>query len=337
MLPWAPLAKFGLALRPLSDPSRLELIDIRIDALPRWVLTLLLSVANPHAVRHLVAHNCSGVTDQLLCRLCAAAPGIETMSLRSATDGGFTGHGVRLAALQQLQLEGSGVDDEAVAQITAGCPALYGLTLVGAPRLCAVPVRSTSIRVVRLQRCERVSDAAIGAICEGCCGLEVLHIDECRALTAPVLHSPTLTRLHLGECSGLENAVLSGACFRLPALSALSVTYCSQPGLTFDDAAWPASLRDIALDGCAALSDAALGRLSRMCSRLERLAARSCQQLQAPLVESISLTEIDFGSCEHLAPSGVAVVLAGCPRLIRLELGGCDQLQSQELSQYVLD
>jgi hypothetical protein len=142
------LLSVGLVLRPLADGSRLELVDVRLEAMPRWLRSLVLSSSSMRGVRHLVIHECSGLTDELLERLFASAPLLVSVSIRSAP--AVTGHGLRLPALQDLVLQDCDVDDDAVAAAVSDCQSLLSLTLGGAARLRLLPIRSRSLSTLNL-------------------------------------------------------------------------------------------------------------------------------------------------------------------------------------------
>lgn len=316
-------------MRPLADGSRLELVDMRIETMPKWLRSLVLSSSRLRGVRHLVIHECSGMTDELLERVSASSPLLVTVSIRSAP--AITGHGLRLPALQELVLEDCDVDDGAMAAMATDCQSLVSLTLCGAARLRLLPIRSGSLVTLNLMQCEALEDDAIAAACAGCSALQALHVNECSRLEQPSFRSPELRRLHLGECDGLSAATFSPSHWATPSLTCLSITHCRQPDLNLDHAGWPASLRDVTLDHCTALSDQALRRLSQLCARLERLVVRSCPRVRAPELDAPCLTELDFGSCDQLCTQAVAAVLERCPRLARLELAGCDMVHTAEL------
>jgi hypothetical protein len=180
-------------------------------------------------------------------------------------------------------------------------------------------------------QCEALEDGAIAAACAGCSALQALHLNECGRLAAPCVRSAQLRKLHVGECAGLTAATFGPSHWDTPALTCLSIAHCRQPCLDLDQAGWPASLLDVSLDRCTALSDQALQRMVLFCQGLQRLVVRSCPRVQAPQLNSLCLTELDFGSCEQLCTRGVAGVLQGCPRLVRLELSGCDMVHVAEL------
>jgi hypothetical protein len=299
--------------------------------MPEWLRSLVLSSSRWKGMRHLVIHDCSGITDKLLERLSATSPLLVTVSIRAAP--AVTGRGMRLPALQELMLEGCDVDDAAVAAITSACRALLALTLCGAARLRLLPIRSGSLLTLKLLQCAALEDAGIAAACAGCPALQALYVNECARLEQPSVRSAELRRLHLGECAQLTSATFSSSHWSTPSLTCLTIAHCRQPNLFLDHAGWPPSLLDVTLDRCTALSDEAVGRLGQVCSRLERLVVRSCPRIRAPALEGPCLTELDFGSCEQLSTQAIAAVLPRCPNLARLELAGCDLVHTAELSE----
>ena len=102
----------------LEDPSTVTLRGLRLDNLPLWLARMLLTEKRLRDVKHVVATDCSGITDALVELLCGNAPGL--MSLRVVNCGSALRCTVDLpAALEELVLVGVAIDDDAATAICA--------------------------------------------------------------------------------------------------------------------------------------------------------------------------------------------------------------------------
>ena len=262
------LLRQSVSIHKLEDPSTVTLRGLRLDNLPLWVARMLLTEKRLRDVKHVVATDCSGITDALVEVLCGNAPGL--MSLRVVNCGSALRCTVDLpAALEELVLVGVAIDDDAATAICARCTALRVLHLnhctelrsprLGAPRLADVSLVGTG-----------VDDAAVQALCFASPELRALDLSECDGLRAPTPSTPGLESLVLEQCTRLSERALHGIGGAV-ALTRLSLSYSHRSLGAAADAPWPPFLRELRLAGCgAAVDDAAVARLASAAPRSRR-------------------------------------------------------------------
>ena len=73
------LLRQSVSIHKLEDPSTVTLRGLRLDNLPLWVARMLLTEKRLRDVKHVVATDCSGITDSLVELLCANAPGLISL------------------------------------------------------------------------------------------------------------------------------------------------------------------------------------------------------------------------------------------------------------------
>ena len=321
------LLRQSVNLTKLEDPSTVTLRGLRLESLPLWVARMLLTEKRLRDVKHVVATDCSGITDALVELLCTNAHGL--ISLRVVNCGSALRCTVDLpAALEELVLVGVAIDDDAATAICARCTALRVLRLnhctelrsprLGAPRLADVSLVGTGI-----------DDAAVQALCFASPELRALDLSECDGLRAPTPSTPGLESLVLEQCTRLSERALhriGGAV----ALTRLSLSYSPTALLgAAADAPWPPFLRELRLAGCgAAVDDAAVARLCERCTALETLVLSGCTSLVAPPLRGASLTALELRNCESLTTEALAAALEACPQLRRLDIVGCESVAS---------
>ena len=347
------LLRQSVNITKLEDPSTVTLERLRLESLPLWIARMLLTEKRLRDVKHVVATDCSGITDALVELLCANAPGL--MSLRVVNCGSALRCTVDLpAALEELVLVGVAIDDDAATAICARCTALRVLHLnhcteLRSPRIgwtiadgdlpghCGQVVGAQlSSRLSRLLRLTDVSlvgtgidDAAVEALCSASPELRSLDLSECDGLRAPPVHGARLESLVLEQCTQLSERALQGLS-GTPELTRLSLSYSPTALLgAAADAPWPPFLRELRLAGCgAAVDDAAVARLCERCTALETLVLSGCTSLVAPPLRGASLTALELRNCESLTTEALAAALEACPRLRRLDIVGCESVAS---------
>ena len=289
---------------------------------------MLLTEKRLRDVKHVVATDCSGITDALVELLCANAHGL--ISLRVVNCGSALRCTVDLpAALEELVLVGVAIDDDAATAICARCTALRVLHLnhctelrsprLGAPRLADVSLVGTG-----------VDDAAVQALCFASPELRALDLSECDGLRAPTPSTPGLESLVLEQCTRLSERALheiGGAV----ALTRLSLSYSPTALLgAAADAPWPPFLRELRLAGCgAAVDDAAVARLCERCTALETLVlSAAARRSSRAALRGASLAALELRNCESLTTEALAAALEACPQLRRLDIVGCESVAS---------
>ena len=122
------LLRQSVNITKLEDPSTVTLRGLRLESLPLWVARMLLTEKRLRDVKHVVATDCSGITDALVELLCTNAHGL--ISLRVVNCGSALRCTVDLpAALEELVLVGVAIDDDAATAICARSTALRVLHL----------------------------------------------------------------------------------------------------------------------------------------------------------------------------------------------------------------
>ena len=73
------LLRQSVNIHKLEDPSTVTLRGLRLDNLPLWVARMLLTEKRLRDVKHVVATDCSGITDALVELLVGEALGVGGM------------------------------------------------------------------------------------------------------------------------------------------------------------------------------------------------------------------------------------------------------------------
>ena len=323
------LLRQSVSINKLEDPSTVTLRGLRLDNLPLWVARMLLTEKRLRDVKHVVATDCSGITDALVELLCTNAHGL--ISLRVVNCGSALRCTVDLpAAIEELVLVGVAIDDAAASAICAGsrCPALRVLHLKHCTELRSPWLGQSRLADVSLVG-TGVDDAAVQALCFASPELRALDLSECDGLRAPTPSTPGLESLVLEQCTRLSERALHGIGGAV-ALTRLSLSYSPTALLgAAADAPWPPFLRELRLAGCgAAVDDAAVARLCERCTALETLVLSGCTSLVAPPLRGASLTALELRNCESLTTEALAAALEACPQLRRLDIVGCESVAS---------
>jgi hypothetical protein len=253
---WAGCALEGLELLGCDHVS-----DAAVEELARGVLGR--ETRELVVVRHPVADG-DGMSDQALAVLAEVCE-LERLSLWmwSFGDLGLEAVGA-MASLRKLNLRGvTGLDDEKFARMVAGLTDLRELTLKNAPSLGDAAITAfASCRGrerMRSIQCENVQLTSEGLreLVEGCPDLETVHLSSCQNVTDEsgrwLGALSQLSRLDIVNCYGVTDEILvsvyagcrklralrlefcpnvtSAGLFplsRLPCLSELSLSYCSE-------------------------------------------------------------------------------------------------------------
>lgn len=207
-----------------------------------------------------------------------------------------------------------------------------------------------------LGQCKQLGDGVALLALRRCSRLASLHLDGTRLTdaVAPGEHdesgelelrpsSPSalscLTALDLGGCRHVSAAALARLCARLPSLRSLSLAHTSASDATLVAVAENIRpLRALSVEGCAAVTDAALPLLSIGCVDLEVFNLSRCPSVASLAFHhsSHSLVSLSLAHAPNICADALSAVAESCAALTALSLAGCMALDDVSLLSLVV-
>ena len=260
---------------------------------------------------------------------------LRALSLRSCFR--ITGRGLKaiarsLADLIHLDLSHTDLDDAALEEL-------------------ASPAARGALRRLSVASCDRLTDAAVAAVASAFPNLENLNLHGCYRITDAsvaahvVPRLPHIRTLSVNGCFLLSDAGVSplGRLERLAQLNCTGlagITDASIAALFAGDAApegadaRASQLRELVLDGCVQLTDAAAAVIGRR-SRLSSLSMSGCAQLTDAGVASLAgltmlcLRSLDLSSCPRLTGAAARSLAEEHSLLVELDLSLCADVDAE--------
>ncbi|CAL9120586.1 unnamed protein product [Musa textilis] len=332
---------------------------LRAEALHRRALRVLRLEALPGLLRHYAA--CLDLLDLSAC------PGLGDHALAAALFAEAGSWRLKSVSLSRA----SGVGWRGLAALAAACPRLESVDLshcVGVgDREAAALAAAEGLRMLRLDKCLRVTDVGLAKLAVGCPALENLRIKWCLEISdiGIELLAKKCRDLRVLDISYLKITNSSvKSISSLGKLEVLSMVGCSNiddEGLQFlSDGS--NSLRSIDVSRCDNVTASGLTSVIEGHICLQKLNVGDCFPELAPLflsklnglkdsltvlildgfqvsasslkiigVNCKNLSEIGLGKCKWVTDEGISELVAGCVNLISIDLTCCHMLTDKAL------
>lgn len=246
--------------------------------------------------------------------------------------------------------ETTGVTDDVVAAIAAGCSHLKVLKLGGCGKvtdgglthLNEVP-GNPSKTLIRLDvsRCVHVTGATFEALPES---LEELDISGCREMTDPMLKKviqqcPKLHALHMRRCklitdTGLKHITESRNASKFQQLSIAGLELTERATGQIGDRLPKLKVLDVA--GTHGISDGTVSKIARNCKDLEKFDLTASVQISDLSLAHLgnaarALRHLSLAGCIKLTNECTEHLYQGLPRLNFLNLQGCPGIEPESV------
>lgn len=197
----------------------------------------------------------------------------------------------------------------------SGCRGISGpgFSILGAQN------NNTSLRILKLSRCNQIQTSTFGNIIDGCRNLEVLDVSHCNDITDNELrllakNCPiSLRELNLKECSQISDLGISSLLSFCSPSSTLVSTSSSSNGRV------DTIPKKVDQQGCQNLTVLDLGR-SQLIFKITDLALLSLSE------RCKSLSHVSFNGCEMITDTGISWLVQGCKQLTYLDLTNCSEV-----------
>eukprot|EP00698_Gefionella_okellyi_P023405 TRINITY_DN7992_c0_g1_i1.p1 TRINITY_DN7992_c0_g1~~TRINITY_DN7992_c0_g1_i1.p1 ORF type:complete len:1209 (+),score=182.38 TRINITY_DN7992_c0_g1_i1:120-3746(+) len=264
---------------------RLQSMKIRNHALLKTLEFMLPSIPTPHDYQnltHLQVIGCPALPTEWLARLSS----------------GF-------ASLVEVDLTGTHVLDDHIADLCWNYTKLLQLNLTDCPRLCKLGIYSASLTALTANRCTRLIRCKVEGF-----KLRSLLLQDCTAMTSLLLDAPEIQVLDISGCSKVGEGGVQMFCGHQ--LYRLLMRNCAN--IRCIELKHP-TVAEIDLSQCARLES-----LTLSCPRLESLALQECTSLIHPVFEAGELARLSLARCDRMT-SLVSLMLM-CTGLEVLDLKG---------------
>eukprot|EP00455_Lapot_gusevi_P041182 TRINITY_DN4748_c0_g1_i10.p1 TRINITY_DN4748_c0_g1~~TRINITY_DN4748_c0_g1_i10.p1 ORF type:complete len:479 (-),score=146.30 TRINITY_DN4748_c0_g1_i10:48-1484(-) len=181
----------------------------------------------------------------------------------------------------------------------------------------------TSLRVLRLGHCSKITDQGIMALVQSGLTSELvdLSLRDCRNLTDAAIQAI------VNSCSGRLKYLDVRGCRNLTDASLNAIA-----GATL--------LRELELSECRDVSDAGVKQIAQSCPALRTLTLSHCRSITDEALQALAQTctqleEVGLGWCDQLTDNGIASLTAACHKLALLDLSDCRKI-TQETLRFVL-
>ncbi|WOL09826.1 hypothetical protein Cni_G18579 [Canna indica] len=269
--------------------------------------------------------NCKGVTDVGMMTLGNSLSTLQSLDVslcRKITDKGLVAIALGCSNLKKLHITGSkSVTDELLKALSKSCPYLEDLGLAGCTNISntglsaladgcrnikaldvskctkvgdagvsrVVETSSSSLKIIKLLDCFRVSDESILCLAKFCQNLETLVIGGCRDVSDESIKSLSLACRHslrslrMDWCLNVTDSLLNCVLSNCTHLAALDIGCCDK---VTDSAfqslgigGYESQLKVLKMSNCSKITISGLGSILQYCKYLEYLDLRSCPHL----------------------------------------------------------
>ncbi|XP_042411690.1 F-box/LRR-repeat protein 2-like [Zingiber officinale] len=293
---------------------------------------LAVIAAGFRALRVLDLQNCKGVTDVGMRTLGNGLPTLQSLDVsqcRKITDKGMVAIALGCSNMRKLHLSGcKSVTDELLKALAKSCSRLEDLGLSGCNNITNTGISTLAdgcryIKFLDVSKCSKISDVGVSKVAEATSSsLKILKLLDCSKVSDKSIFSLA------GFCHNLETIVIGG-CRDISDESITSISLACSKSLRSLRMDWCLNITDSSLNSV--LSNCRhLVALDISCCDKITGSAFLAQEVSG---FELRLKVLKMSSCMRLSVASVGLVLRSCKYLVYLDLRSCPQITRQSCEQ----